>query len=163
MYRGGLRLGEALALRPKDVDPDQGTMTVLNGKGGKRRTVGLDPGATAIVVRWIEKRQQMALGTKSPLFCTLAGKPLHQSYVRTLLKRLSDKVGVGKRVHPHGLRHTLAYELMMEGVPMPIIQRQLGHSSLATTDRYLQSIAPAEVIEAMRRRSWTADTIRHPA
>lgn len=60
------------------------------------------------------------------------GASLHQSYVRTLLPRLAAKAGIEKRVHPHGLRHTLAYELMMEGVPVPIIQRQLGHASLAT-------------------------------
>lgn len=45
LYHGGLRLGEALALRPKDIDLDRGTVTVLHGKGDRRRTVGLDPGA----------------------------------------------------------------------------------------------------------------------
>ena len=59
-----------------------------------------------------------------------------------------------KRVHPHGLRHTHAYEVMMEGVPVPIIQRQLGHTSLATTSRYLDHIAPKDVVEAMQRREW---------
>jgi len=43
---------------------------------------------------------------------------------------------------------------MMEGVPMPIIQQQLGHVSLATTDRYLSHIAPKQVIETMRKRVW---------
>jgi site-specific recombinase XerD len=56
--------------------------------------------------------------------------------------KLAAKAGVDKRVHPHGLRHAHAYELTMEGVEMPIIQRQLGHTSLATTDRYLNHIAP---------------------
>ncbi len=45
MYRGGLRVGETLALRPKDVDTTAGTLTVLHGKGDRRRVVGLDPGA----------------------------------------------------------------------------------------------------------------------
>jgi integrase len=43
---------------------------------------------------------------------------------------------------------------MMEGVPMPIIQRQLGHASLATTDTYLSHIAPRQVIEIMAKREW---------
>jgi integrase len=51
----------------------------------------------------------------------------------------------------------MAYELMMEGVPMPIIQQQLGHASLATTERYLRHIAPKDVIKAMRDRSWRLD------
>lgn len=62
------------------------------------------------------------------------------SYVRTLLPQMARQASIHKRVHPHGLRHTHAYELTMEGVPMPIIQRQLGHPSLATTDRYLAHI-----------------------
>ena len=154
LYRGGLRLSEALALKPKDLDADAGTITVLHVKGDRRRTVGLDPGAMAIMLRWVEKRKQLGIGGAT-LFCTLQGQPLKPSCVRTLLPRLAGKVGIEKRVHPHGLRHTMAYELMMEGVPVPIIQQQLGHASLATTERYLRHIAPRDVVMAMRRREWT--------
>ena len=154
LYRGGLRLSEALALKPKDLDPDAGTVTVLHGKGDRRRTVGLDPGAMAIVMRWVDKRQQFGIDGRAPLSCTLQGQPLKPSYVRTLLPRLAEKAGIEKRVHPHGLRHTHAYELMMEGVPVPVIQQQLGHASLATTDRYLRHIAPRDVVLTMRARQW---------
>ena len=85
LYRGGLRLSEALALRPKDLDPDAGTITVLHGKGDRRRTVGLDPGAMAIVMRWVDKRPQFGINRRAALFCTLPGQPLKPSYVRTLL------------------------------------------------------------------------------
>jgi site-specific recombinase XerD len=51
LYRGGLRISEALALRPADVDPARGTVRVMDGKGGKPRTVGLDVGALAAVQR----------------------------------------------------------------------------------------------------------------
>ena len=82
-------------------------------------------------------------------------KPLKPSYVRTRLNRLADRVGLEKRVHPHGLRHTHSFELMMEGVPVPVIQQQLGHASLATTDRYLRHPAPKDVlVEVMHRREW---------
>ena len=50
LYRGGSRLAEALALQPKDVDPDRGTLVVLHGKGDRRRTVGIDSGAMAIAL-----------------------------------------------------------------------------------------------------------------
>jgi site-specific recombinase XerD len=152
MYRAGLRLSEALALKPKDVDPDAGTVTVLHGKGDRRRVVGLDPGSMAIVLRWVERRQSLGLTGRTHLFCTLEGRPLHASYVRTLLHRLGDRTGIEKRVHPHGLRHSMSFELMMEGVPVPIIQQQLGHASLATTQRYLDHIAPNDLVEAMQRR-----------
>ena len=128
---------------------------MLHGKGDRRRTVGLDPGAMAIIDRWVDRRKTLSPPRRAPLFCTLDGKPLHPSYVRTLLPRLAAKAGIDKRVHPHGLRHTLAFELMMEGLPVPIIQKQLGHANLATTQRYLDHIAPTDVIEAMQQRAWS--------
>jgi integrase len=70
------------------------------------------------------------------------------------VKRLAAKAGIEKRVHPHGLRHTHAAELAREGVPMNVIQAQLGHSSLATTSRYLAHVAPQHVVEAMKAREW---------
>ena len=76
-------------------------------------------------------------------------------YVRVLLKRLAVRVGIDKRVHAHGLRHTHAAQLRAEGVDIAIISRQLGHTSITTTARYLDHLAPRAVIKAMRRRSWT--------
>jgi site-specific recombinase XerD len=108
----------------------------------------------AILLRWMEKRRSLGLTGRQPLFCTLQGRPLHASYVRTALHRLGEKAGVEKRVHPHGLRHTLAFELMWEGVPAPVIQRQLGHTSLATTQRYLDHLAPKDLVVTMQSREF---------
>jgi integrase/recombinase XerD len=156
LYRGGLRISEALALLPKDVDSDQGTLAVLHGKGDRRRTVGMDPAAFSLLERWLDRRRALGLSGRRPVFCTLAGEPLDSSYVRRLLPRLAQKAGVEKRVHPHGLRHAHAAELAAEGVPVNVVQQQLGHGSLATTDRYLRHIAPAERVAAMRAREWAA-------
>jgi len=157
MYRAGLRCSEVLALRPKDVDLQAGSVTVLHGKGDRRRTVGIDPGAARVVAIWFEFRRRLGLPSDAPLFCTLRGKTIPASQIRTLLPRLARKAGIAKRVHPHGLRHTHAFELMMEGVPMPVIQSQLGHASLATTDTYLSHIAPKQVIETIGKRQWWLD------
>ena len=73
LYRGGLRVSEALRLYPKDLDRDAGTVTVLVGKGGKRRTIGLDPGAFAVVERWLDKRAALGINGLAPLLCTLRG------------------------------------------------------------------------------------------
>ena len=70
--------------------------------------------------------------------------------MRRLLPRLARRAGIEKRVHAHGLRHAHA----AEGVPVNVVQQQLSHGSLATTDRYLRHIAPRERVEAMRRRAW---------
>ena len=61
------------------------------------------------------------------------------------------------RVHPHGLRHTHAAELAAENVPINVIQAQLGHSNAATTSRYIQHIAPQQLINTIRKREWRPD------
>jgi integrase/recombinase XerD len=86
------------------------------------------------------------------LFCTRTGAPLDTSYVRAMLPRLAKKAGVQRRVHAHIFRHTFAVELAREGVPMPLIQRLLGHASLATTSVYLSSLAPEEALNIVRER-----------
>ena len=154
LYRGGLRIAEALALMPKDLDADAGTARILHGKGNRARTVGLDPTAFAVIERWLDRRTALGINGRAPVFCTLDGNPLSTAYVRALLPRLARKAGIEKRVHAHGLRHTHAAELAREGIPMNVIQAQLGHSSLATTDRYIRHIAPEQVIETMRGRAW---------
>ncbi|MFI5064086.1 MAG: tyrosine-type recombinase/integrase [Streptosporangiales bacterium] len=154
MYRAGLRVSEALALRPSDVNTTDGTLRVLHGKGDKARTVGLDAGALDAVARWMDKRREFGF-RNGPLFCTLGGGPLSAGYVRDMLKRQRAKAGIEKRVHPHGLRHTHAAELVREGVPINVIRDQLGHSSLAVTDRYLRNVAPADLIALGKSRTWT--------
>jgi len=74
LYRGGLRISEALALLPKDIDSAQGTLTVLHGKGDRRRTVGMDPAAFALLERWMDRRRALGLSGRRPVFCTLAGE-----------------------------------------------------------------------------------------
>jgi site-specific recombinase XerD len=53
---------------------------------------------------------------------------------------------------PHQLRHAHAVEMAREGVPLIVIQRQLGHSNLGITSVYLQGIDNAEIIETVRAR-----------
>ena len=157
LYRGQLRIGEALALKPKDLDRKAGTVRVLHGKGDRSRTIGLDDGPWAILELWLQCRQKHGLYGRHPIFCTLKGQPLQSRYCRALLARLGTKAGIEKRVHPHGLRHTGAAELRAEGVDIGIISRQLGHSSIATTSRYLDHVAPKQVVDAMRKRAWSAE------
>lgn len=155
LWRSGLRISEALALGPKDLDVSAGTVRVLHGKGDKARTVGLDPTAVAVVSRWIDRRASLGMNGKQPLFCTHKGGSLSPQYVGQALRRTAARAGLEKRVHAHGMRHTHATELAREGVDLSIIQRQLGHASLEHTARYIQAIAPTKVIAAMQERTWS--------
>jgi site-specific recombinase XerD len=154
LYRSGLRVSEALALTPKDLDAKAGTVRILHGKGDRSRVVGLDAGAWAILELWLQRRRSEGLTGRQTVFCTLDGQPLKAAYVRAVLPRLGRKAGIEKRVHAHGLRHTHAFELAGEGVPLHVIQAQLGHTSVATTDRYIRHLNPTAVIEAVKRREW---------
>jgi len=154
LWRAGLRLGEALALRPQDVDAESGTIRVLHGKGDKARTVGIDRGAVLEVQQWERERVLWNVPRGASLFCNRKGGPLAQAYVRAMLPRLAREAGVEKRVHAHMFRHTYAVELMREGVSLVNIQRLLGHSSAATTNTYLMSLSPEEALDAVRDREW---------
>ena len=154
MYRAGLRVSEALALLPKDIDEKRRAVRVLRGKGGRSRTVGLDAGALSIVSAWMEARREHGIVDGAPLICTRMGGAMSAGYARRLLAGRGRQAGIAKRVHPHGLRHTHAAELRGEGVDIGIISKQLGHRSIATTVRYLDHIAPWAVIETIGSRSW---------
>ena len=102
---------------------------------------------------WLTARAQLPVG---PLFCIIdgptRGRPWSGAAVRGEFRRLAARAGVRRRFAPHQLRHAHAIELAREGVPLNIIQRQLGHANLGTTSIYLQGIDPEEIITAVRTR-----------
>jgi site-specific recombinase XerD len=148
LYRSGLRVSEALALKPADVDLARHTVRVLHGKGDKATVRGFHPSATDALARWIDTRKTLGL-RNGPLFCTLDGGPASPQYVRLLLGRLAGKAEVTKRVHPHGLRHTFADELRAAGMDVVTISKLLGHSSIAVTSRYLDHLTNAQAVSAL--------------
>lgn len=152
MYGAGLRLAEALALKPSDVNYKGAQIAVLHGKGDKYRYVGIDEGALGHIARWSDKRRELGLGRAPYLFCTLDGKKLYPSYVRAMVGRYGKRAGIEKRVHPHGLRHTHAKELEESGFTVRDIQDQLGHAHLNTTEVYLKRISPSERITKIKNR-----------
>lgn len=147
----GLRIGEALALKPADVDLDQGTVRVQRGKGGKHRVVAIAmPEAMDALTRWLDVRKRRGVTGHRTIFCTLDGNPIHDAYIRALLPRVARKAGIVGRIHAHGLRHFFAASAVRLGVPIVHVQRALGHSSLGTTQAYLERIAPEDTHDAMR-------------
>jgi len=151
MYGAGLRLAESLALKPSDVNLDASEIRVLHGKGDKSRTAGIDVGAIVHIARWIDRRKALHISGRV-LLCTLEGGPLSPRYVRSMLVRMATRAGIDKRVHPHGLRHTHAVELELDGFTVTEIQQQLGHSHLNTTAVYLNHHSPSARIAKIRNR-----------
>ena len=71
---------------------------------------------------------------------------------RNQLRRIATKAGVRRRFAPHQLRHAHAVEMAREGVPLIVIQRQLGHTNLGITSIYLQGIDNTEIIDTVHAR-----------
>ena len=154
MWRSALRVGEALALMPKDVDLQELRVVVQRGKGGKRRVVGIDLGTALIMDKWMASRKKLGINNRAPMFCTLKGSPLDQSYIRHLLPRLAAKAGIEKRVHAHGFRHRAAVDLVKEGADLLTVRDVLGHSSAATSQVYLSRIGASDAVAFASARSW---------
>jgi site-specific recombinase XerD len=132
LWRAGLRVQEALALAEADLDQRRGSLLVRRGKGGRRREVGMDSWGWDELQPWLDMRLELPVG---PLLCVINGATRGRHWTsaaaRADLRRTAVKAGVRRRFAPHQLRHAHAVELAREGVPLIVIQRQLGHSNLA--------------------------------
>jgi integrase len=153
LWRAGLRIGEALDLTESDLDARRGAILVRHGKGDKRREVGMDSWAWDQLERWRELRTGFPVG---PYFCVIhgptAGRNWEPSSARRQLAHVAAAAGVRRRFAPHQLRHAHAVEMAREGVPLVIIQRQLGHANLGVTSIYLQGIDNSEIIDTVHAR-----------
>src|SRR3954447_14100648 len=102
---------------------------------------------------WLELR---AAPPGGPLLCVIngatRGRHWSSAAARAELRRTAATAGVRRRFAPHQLRHAHAVEMAHEGVPLVVIQRQLGHSNLGITSVYLQGIDNAEIIETVHAR-----------
>jgi len=98
-------------------------------------------------------RRELSVG---PLLCvingTTRGRHWSSAAARAELRRTAAAAGVRRRFAPHQLRHAHAVEMAREGVPLIVIQRQLGHSNLGITSVYLQGIDSGEIIETVHAR-----------
>jgi site-specific recombinase XerD len=98
-------------------------------------------------------RRQLPVGS---LFCVIrgatAGRRWEASSARKQLVRTAARAGVRRRFAPHQLRHAHAVEMAHEGVPLVVIQRQLGHANLGVTSIYLQGIDSSEIVHTVHSR-----------
>jgi integrase len=127
LWRAGLRVGEALALQESDLDPVRGAILVRRRKGGKRREVGMGRWAWGQLDPWLQTRRELPIGA---MLCVIhgptAGRHWEASVARKQLHHAAAAARVRRRFAPHQLRHAHAVEMAHEGVPLVVIQRQLG-------------------------------------
>jgi integrase/recombinase XerC len=133
LYGCGLRLGEALGLRLRDVP--KGESMVVTGKGGKDRVVPVLPVVAAAIADYVAACPH-PLRADGPLFVGARGGPLNPSVVQRQVRKLRAWLGLPDTATPHALRHSFATHLLAEGGDLRTIQELLGHASLSTTQRY---------------------------
>jgi integrase/recombinase XerC len=140
LYGCGLRVSELAGLDLDHVALEQGEVRVL-GKGKKERLVPLGSKARAAIEAYLKSRPELRNernGAQDPraLFLGRRGTRLGVRRVQTLVHRYGA-LGAGRSdLHPHALRHSCATHLLEGGADLRAIQELLGHSSLATTQRY---------------------------
>ena len=140
-YASGLRIGELVALAIPDVDLREGLVRV-QGKGRKERIVPVGRQACDALRAYLDVRGGIpAPATKGPrdpeaLFLNHRGGRLSVRGVSRLVLASLLKSGLGKKITPHGLRHSFATHLLDAGADLRAIQELLGHARLSTTQRY---------------------------
>jgi integrase len=134
---GGLRRAEMCALRLEDYDLTTGELRVLNGKGGRQRTVWLCNGGK----RWLDEWVGLRGPAPGPLLCaitrggriTLEG--LSEQSIWKVCRKRGRQAGITP-FSPHDLRRTYASWLMGKGADLPTVQALLGNANIATTSNY---------------------------
>lgn len=131
LYGSGVRVSELCTLQLDQVDIPAAALTVW-GKGSKARRVPLGEHAARALARWLAVRVDVLPPTAGPVvFGNERGRPLTPRDVRRILDRRSPTP-----THPHALRHTFATHLLDGGADLRAVQELLGHSDVATTQRY---------------------------
>jgi integrase/recombinase XerD len=150
MYRCGLRLSEAIDLKPSHIRWKNQELLVRQGKGKKDRVVPIDGRCMLWLERWKAKRPESTW-----FFCNLKGGKLQPRYLQQMMEREAQAAGLSQKVTPHMLRHTCATELLDEGFTLREVQEFLGHSSVATTQIYTH-VRPKALGDKIRARGQQA-------
>jgi site-specific recombinase XerD len=142
LYDTGLRVSEAANLKVGDLNLARGVIQVLGGKGGKDRQVKLGTKLLGLLrTYWRDVRMQEpheeAFSKASLLFVSKAGGPFSVQCAQKVLRRAAQDCGLAERVTPHTLRHSFATAQLEAGTNLRVVQAQLGHSSIGSTQVYL--------------------------
>jgi integrase len=163
----GMRRGEVLGLRWKDVDLEIARLSVLQGAisvayeldvadlktDTARRTIDLDDRTVAVLRRWRKDQLEERIAAGLPrddhglVFARPDGSPIHPDYFSQCFDRIVGRSDL-PRIRPHDLRHTHATILLKAGVPVKVVSERLGHASPAFTMSVYQHVLPGMQADA---------------
>jgi integrase/recombinase XerD len=136
-YASGVRVGELVTLKARDVDLQEGLALVF-GKGAKERIVPIGRAALQALVVYLREIRPGLAGNRAAgvVFLNARGTPLTRMGVWKILQKHVRRAGVRKRVTPHTLRHSFATHLLEGGADLAAVQDMLGHADISTTQIY---------------------------
>jgi site-specific recombinase XerD len=146
----GIRCSELINLTIRDIDWTTGDFMVRQGKGGKDRALALNDDDLALLKSYLSSSGILSSSGNRLVFTSLDGsKPLCGRWLRRWVKRLGEKAGINKNLHPHLFRHTLACDLLRATNSLKVVQDTLGHENIATTTVYAR-LVNGEVKQALK-------------
>ncbi|MGH7463601.1 MAG: tyrosine-type recombinase/integrase, partial [Longimicrobiales bacterium] len=136
-YASGVRVGELITVKVRDVDLQEGLALVF-GKGARERIVPLGRAALQALIVYLREIRPGLAGNRGAgaVFLNTRGTPLSRMGVWKILRRHVERAGITKRVTPHTLRHSFATHLLEGGADLASVQELLGHADIATTQIY---------------------------
>ncbi|MGR3915232.1 MAG: tyrosine recombinase XerC [Gammaproteobacteria bacterium] len=142
-YSSGLRLAELAMLDIGGVNFAQGEVRVI-GKGDKQRIVPLGRKAAAALQAWLARRNELAAGDGDAgdgdagraMFIGKSGRRLGMRAIQLRLNQWAQRHALGRRLHPHMLRHSFASHVLASSGDLRAVQEMLGHASIAATQIY---------------------------
>lgn len=145
LYSCALRNAEAVALDVADLDLDERTVLVRDGKGGKSRMLPMLASTLHAAADYMALRRELLCGPDhGALLLSPSGRRTPKWWMQDHLHKLSATIGF--RVFPHLLRHSIAVHLLQRGASIRHIQHFLGHEDLETTKVYLR-LVPGQLRE----------------
>ncbi|UFK96891.1 site-specific tyrosine recombinase XerD [Kaistella faecalis] len=138
LYGCGLRVSELIDLKISNINFKESYLKV-EGKGDKSRFVPLAAYTSKLIkeyIRDIRSKYKINKKCEDILFLNSRGSSMSRVIVFIIIKELTEKAGINKKISPHTFRHSFATHLLQNGADLRYIQEMLGHSSITTTEIY---------------------------
>ena len=138
LYSCGLRVSELINLKITNLYFEEGFIRVI-GKGNKERLIPVSGSVIKEIGLYREHiriHQNIKAGHEDFLFLNRRGAQLTRVMIFTIIKQLSERIGLKKKVSPHTFRHSFATHMVERGANLRAIQEMLGHESITTTEIY---------------------------
>ncbi len=164
LYDSGMRVGELVTTRVDDIDFEHGFIRIQSSRCKTRsfRASRISPYTLKVIKDVIQPGQKWLFPERSSGHLSI--KTIQRTLDRLALAAGIQEVGFRKklsrkRITPHSLRHSHIVSALMAGVPLPMIQQQVGHKCLASTQIYA-TVAPTLVQEAYTRYGFNPVTLK---